>query len=104
MNVTYRRAGVSDAAAVDRVFRASFIDTFAHLYRPEDLEAFLAKFSLHAWELELGDERFILLGRSERQRVLMVVHSYISSDSHIRIISARNATTNETKQYEEHLP
>ena len=59
MNVTYRRAGVSDAAAIDRVFRTSFIDTFAHLYRPEDLEAFLAKFSLDAWERELEDERFV---------------------------------------------
>jgi len=59
MNVTYRRAGIEDAAAVDRVFRISFVDTFAHLYRPEDLEAFLAKFSLDAWVRELGDERFV---------------------------------------------
>ena len=36
----------------------SFCDTFAHLYRPEDLEAFLSKFTLDAWTAELGDERF----------------------------------------------
>lgn len=58
MKVTYRRAGVEDAAAVDRVYRTSFMDTFAHLYRPEDLEAFLAKFSLDAWEAELADDRY----------------------------------------------
>jgi len=59
MNVTYRQAGIEDAAAVDGIFRSSFIDTFAHLYRPEDLEAFLAKFSLDAWARELGDDRFV---------------------------------------------
>jgi diamine N-acetyltransferase len=59
MNLTYRRGEVADAGAVDHVFRSSFIDTFAHLYRPEDLEAFLAKFTLEAWQRELGDERFV---------------------------------------------
>lgn len=58
MNVTYRRAGLDDARAIDHVFRTTFIDTFAHLYRPEDLEAFLAKFSLDAWTSELADDRF----------------------------------------------
>ena len=58
VNVTYRTAGVDDAQAIDRVFRDSFLDTFAHLYRPEDLEAFLGKFTLDAWKSELGDERF----------------------------------------------
>lgn len=59
MNLTYRRAGLDDAVAVDRVFRTSFIDTFAHLYRPEDLEAFLAKFTVDAWKAELADEKFV---------------------------------------------
>lgn len=59
MNLSYRRAGVDDADAVDRVFRSTFIDTFAHLYRPEDLESFLAKFSLDAWRAELADDRFL---------------------------------------------
>ena len=34
------------------------MDKFAHLYRPEDLEAFLAKFTLEAWQRELDDDRF----------------------------------------------
>jgi len=59
MNVTYRRACVEDASAIDQVFRTSFADTFAHLYRPEDLEAFLAKFTVDAWKTELADEQFV---------------------------------------------
>ena len=58
MNISYRRGEIGDAAAIDRVYRTAFMDTFAHLYRPEDLEAFLAKFTLEAWERELGDDRF----------------------------------------------
>ena len=58
MTPTCRVAGVDDAEAIDRVFRVSFLDTFAHLYQPEDLESFLSKFSLAAWRAELGDERF----------------------------------------------
>lgn len=58
MTITYRQATIEDAPAIDRVFRESFCDTFAHLYRPEDLEAFLSVFTLDAWRSELGDERF----------------------------------------------
>jgi diamine N-acetyltransferase len=56
MTISYRSAGKDDAAAIDRIFRTSFCDTFAHLYRPEDLEAFLSKFTLEAWTAQLGDE------------------------------------------------
>jgi ribosomal protein S18 acetylase RimI-like enzyme len=58
MTISYRIAGKGDAAAIDRIFRTSFCDTFAHLYRPEDLEAFLSKFTLDAWTAEFGDERY----------------------------------------------
>jgi diamine N-acetyltransferase len=58
MMISYRKASEHDAVAVDHVFRTSFCDTFAHLYRPEDLDAFLSKFTLDAWEKELGDERY----------------------------------------------
>lgn len=58
MTVAYRGADPEDAAVIDRIFRSSFIDTFAHLYRPEDLEAFLAKFTIEEWAAELRDERF----------------------------------------------
>jgi ribosomal protein S18 acetylase RimI-like enzyme len=58
MTITYRQATADDAPAIDRVFRESFCDTFAHLYRPQDLEAFLSAFTLDAWRSELADERF----------------------------------------------
>jgi ribosomal protein S18 acetylase RimI-like enzyme len=58
MTVSYRQGLPADAAAIDRVFRESFCDTFAHLYRPQDLESFLSAFTLDAWQSELSDERF----------------------------------------------
>ena len=58
MTISYRRGGPEDAAAVERMFRTVFCDTFAHLYRSEDLDAFLSKFTLEGWEAELRDERY----------------------------------------------
>ena len=58
MNVTYRDAAPADAVALDRIFDTSFRDTFAHLYRPEDLEAFLSSFGVADWENQLGDPAF----------------------------------------------
>ncbi len=58
MTISYRSCSRDDAEVVDGLFRKSFCDTFAHLYRPEDLEAFLCKFTVEAWEKELADERF----------------------------------------------
>jgi ribosomal protein S18 acetylase RimI-like enzyme len=70
MTISYRQARVDDAPAIDRVFRESFCDTFAHLYRPEDLEAFLSAFTLDAWRSELGDERFAFrVAEADRQVV-----------------------------------
>ena len=45
------------------------------------------------------EDRFLLLGLSARLRLLMVCHCYRSSESVIRIISARKATKNEAKHY-----
>jgi len=58
MTVSYRDAGPEDAAALDRVFDKSFCDAFAHLYRPEDLEAFLSSFGIADWQAELRDPAF----------------------------------------------
>ncbi|MEW6058522.1 MAG: BrnT family toxin, partial [Bdellovibrionota bacterium] len=51
-----------------------------------------------------AEERYVLLGVSERFRILTVVHCYRKNESVIRIISARKATRKEQKYYEEHLP
>jgi GNAT superfamily N-acetyltransferase len=58
MSVTYRPANAADLPAVDALFRASFADTFAHLYKPEDLAAFFAKFTPQAWAAEFNDPRY----------------------------------------------
>lgn len=46
-----------------------------------------------------NEDRFILLGLSSSLRVIIVCHCYRSEGNVIRIISARKATTNETKAY-----
>jgi ribosomal protein S18 acetylase RimI-like enzyme len=40
---TIRRAGPADAEALAAIGQATFIETFAHLYPPEDLATFLAE-------------------------------------------------------------
>ena len=45
------------------------------------------------------EERFIILGFSQKANLLVVCHCYRESDAVIRIISARKATTNESRQY-----
>ena len=47
----------------------------------------------------IDEERFLLLGFSQRLKVLVVCHCYRSDESIIRIISARQATKNEQKIY-----
>lgn len=44
-------------------------------------------------------ERFVVIGRSSRDRVLFVVHAVHTHDR-IRIISARKATPSQRKAYE----
>lgn len=49
-----------------------------------------------------GDEdRFIMLGMSYQARVLVVCHCIRENDSIIRIISARKATSQERKKYDQ---
>ena len=46
------------------------------------------------------EERFLILGMSQKERILLVVHCYRENDT-IRIISSRKATKKEAKQYKE---
>jgi len=59
MSVTYRTATAADVDTIDGIFRTSFCDTFAHLYRPEDLDAFLGKFTREAWLGEIEDPAYV---------------------------------------------
>lgn len=56
--IAYRDAAPADAAALDALFDSVFCDTFAHLYRPEDLAAFLSSFGVADWERQLRDPSF----------------------------------------------
>lgn len=49
------------------------------------------------FEHSIYEERFLLLGLSERSNMLLVVHC--ERDNNIRIISARKATPKEIEQY-----
>lgn len=55
MNVTYRNADSGDAAALKELFADSFVETFGHLYRPEDLGDFLDGNSEASWQANLSD-------------------------------------------------
>ena len=56
--MNFRDATADDLPTIDHVFRTSFCETFAHLYRPGDLAAFLAKFTPDAWAEEFHDPRY----------------------------------------------
>jgi uncharacterized DUF497 family protein len=55
---------------------------------------------IHDPEHSADEDRFIMLGMSQRLRVLIVCHCYREKEETIRIISARKATAVETKLYE----
>ena len=47
----------------------------------------------------IDEERFLLLGFSQRLKILVVCHCYRNDESTIRIISARKSTKKEQKVY-----
>lgn len=55
--ISYRDAGLDDAALLAEVSGKSFAETFGHLYAEHDLRTFLAKLSEAAWRDELEDPR-----------------------------------------------
>jgi ribosomal protein S18 acetylase RimI-like enzyme len=54
----WRDAGPADAAILAELGRRSFTETFGHLYRPEDLAAFLENHSEAKWRAELSDPAY----------------------------------------------
>lgn len=60
MSTSYRDGRPEDAATLDAIFDEVFCDTFAHLYRPEDLQAFLTSFGISDWEKQLRDPAFVV--------------------------------------------
>jgi len=58
MTITYRDAGPADASTLDRIFNTTFCGTFGHLYRRDDLDAFLNGFGIADWEEQLKNPAF----------------------------------------------
>jgi ribosomal protein S18 acetylase RimI-like enzyme len=70
MTITYRDGSPADLAAIDALFRESFSDTFAHLYKPEDLAAFFDNFTPEAWAEEMTDGRYAFRLAEEGGRIV----------------------------------
>jgi uncharacterized DUF497 family protein len=64
----------------------------------EAVTALLDDFSLLFEDL-LEPDRFILIGASARDKILVVIHT--AHETRVRIISAREATSPERKRYED---
>lgn len=58
MTLTMRDASIADAALLSDLSRRTFVETFGHLYRPEDLAAFLARFDEAGWRGELENPAY----------------------------------------------
>ena len=48
----------------------------------------------------MDEERYVVIGKSKRLKILMVCHCYRNSNSAIRLISARKADNDEISIYE----
>jgi diamine N-acetyltransferase len=59
MTIDYRAAERDDAPAIAHVFQTSFVDTFGHLYRQEDLEDFLVTMTPDRFRAEIDDDRYL---------------------------------------------
>lgn len=58
--IIYRKPGPDDAARLASLGRRTFTETFGHLYKPEDLAAFLVNHRAAKWRDELGDPEFAI--------------------------------------------
>jgi ribosomal protein S18 acetylase RimI-like enzyme len=58
--IAYRPATRDDAALVAELFEHTFVETFGHLYKAEDLAAFLAGVTPAAFLEEMEDEAFAI--------------------------------------------
>ena len=68
----------------------------------EAVSVFHDEFAVQFYDDEhsyLEEDRFLLLGMSNKAKILMICHCEKESGNILRIISARKATKNETKFY-----
>lgn len=70
---SYRHAKPQDAARLEEIFETTFCDTFGHLYRKEDLDAFLSSFGLEDWEKDLRNPAYAFrIGEVDGEHVAYV--------------------------------
>ena len=70
MTISFRDATPGDAATLDHIFDTSFCDAFGHLYRPEDLDAFLSSFGIGDWEAGLRNNAYAFrIGQADGEPV-----------------------------------
>jgi diamine N-acetyltransferase len=74
---TIRRANVNDAAALARIASATFVETFGHLYPPEDLQEYLRRaYALEKCRQQLADPAmgvwFATIGSEEPAGFILV--------------------------------
>lgn len=62
-DVAFRASDTGDAETLARLGATTFAETFGHLYRPADLDAFLTIHTSASWRAELADPAYaVLLG------------------------------------------
>jgi ribosomal protein S18 acetylase RimI-like enzyme len=71
MTTTYRDAVPDDAPALVVLFTEVFMDTFGHLYRPADVEEFLAGNNAEKWRGFLADRDNYAIRVAERDGRLL---------------------------------
>ena len=54
MTISYRMAGPEDAPTLAELGRCTFVETFGHLYSPENLAAFLENHRPERWRVDLS--------------------------------------------------
>ena len=70
MKLTYRKGEPADASAMAALGRRTFTETFGHLYKPEDLAAFLLSHNEEGWARELADPNFaVRIGEADGEPV-----------------------------------
>ena len=58
--IIYRTAQTADAEALSALFSSTFTEIFGHLYRPEDLAAFLSEQEPPHWVRQITDPAFAI--------------------------------------------
>ena len=75
-----------------RKHQVSFLEAKSVFYDPKAL-------LIHDPDHSEDEDRFVMLGMTEKARLLIVCHCYREEDEVIRLISARKANTAEKMQY-----